>query len=107
MVGLFECLAANQMVSSKYENIIKLLNDQIKMTDFKKVKTIFVDDKSSKIVIDILKSYIAYYIFVCIGYFYEDKSDIFTCFRITSAIAKTPPIATINLFILSIKNPIR
>lgn len=63
--------------SSKYESIIKLLDEQIKSTDFSEVKKILVDNKTSKIVIDILKSYIAYYIFVGIGYFYEDDINTY------------------------------
>lgn len=63
--------------STKYENIAKLLDEQLGAIDFSKVKEILTDNKISKIVIDILKSYIGYYLFVSIGYFYGDNIDTF------------------------------
>lgn len=63
--------------SSKYDSIIKILNDYIKTIDWTPIKELFPDNRQSKTVIDILKKYIAYYTFISIGYFYEDNIDVY------------------------------
>lgn len=63
--------------SSKYENIVKMINDFIKTIDWIPIKELFTDNKHSKIVIDIMQKYIAYYTFIALGYFYEDKMDTY------------------------------
>jgi hypothetical protein len=63
--------------SSKYENIVKMINDFIKTIDWTPIKELFTDNKHSKTVIDIMQKYIAYYTFIAIGYFYEDKMDTY------------------------------
>ena len=63
--------------TDKYENIVKMLVDFIKEIDWSVINKNFPDETKRKTVIGIIKKYIAYYTFIAIGYFYDDKMDTY------------------------------
>lgn len=61
----------------KQGDLMKILSNYINSIDLTEIKKSINDNQNTKILLDMIHKYIFYYAFVIIGYFYEDKMDIF------------------------------
>lgn len=62
----------------KYQSDInKILSNYIKNIDKTEINSVIQDPENTKKIIEIIKRYIAYYIFLLVAFFYKAKPDIF------------------------------
>ena len=62
----------------KYQNLInELIKKYVDKIDKSKIESVIPDKNNSNQIIEILKRYIAYYIYMSIAYFYQGKRELY------------------------------
>jgi hypothetical protein len=75
--SIFKSILNTQNLIDKEKDIYTILLTYFKSTDFKFIKKFVTDEQSIKLLMDNIKKYVAYYMFIFLGYMYDGKNDIF------------------------------